>query len=81
MDKESVEFVEWRAGLIKNPIKRLRYLQQANQLDAPPPKIRRSRRWGLLIVGLVLAAIGVRSASDASGHRSPSYSRHAPPAS
>lgn len=70
MDKESAEFVEWRAGLIKNPIKRLRYLQQAKPLDAPPPKMRRRRYWSVLIVGLVLATIGVRSASDASGHHS-----------
>jgi N-acetylmuramoyl-L-alanine amidase len=65
----SVRFIEWRARRIQDPVDRLRYLRQANQMAAPARRNWRKRRWPAVVFGAVLVLIAVRSTSDATGHR------------
>ena len=69
----SEQVVQWRAQLIKDPVKRLRYLRQVHHLTPAPPPVRSTwpRHWRLAAIALLLALLGVRSGSDASIHRSP----------
>ena len=62
----STRLVEWRARRIADPVERLRYLRGAH---APMPAA--AWRWRAAACCAVLLLIGVRSASDATGHRSP----------
>jgi hypothetical protein len=65
----SVQLVEWRARRIQDPVERLRYLRRSNPSTTPTSKNWLKRRWPVAVFGAVLTLIAVRSASDATGHR------------
>jgi hypothetical protein len=77
-DQHAPEFVEWRAKVIRDPVRRLRYLRRTARLEtvqsramAPPPARSGIRaRWPVAAF-LLLLFLPVRHTSDASPPASP----------
>jgi hypothetical protein len=63
--------VAWRARRIGDPVQKLRYLRRAAHLaPARSGRRHRSHAWRAAAFGMVLVLLAVRSASDATVHRS-----------